>query len=301
MRRIIIFIIALITLLYLFLPFQVSNDKIIYVDNGSIWSGNIETNKFKTILSRTFITNIFYISANIVNKEKIYEFKDDEYINFLTYDKSNNRLYAITENKHNKDCSIKEIYNNKELIIKKLSKSRRYFELYCYNDSLYYWVDDKNTKNKFLEIIDLNNRETEKRIPVAKIGTNINCFDDMIIYGLVQGKKMGIYAVTDNNNVDLFLEDRIMPIKFSDTEMICLDGTNLNNIYLYDLKSGQKKLVGKNDGRAWYRYAFTLSNMQYYITEKNIHGYDIQEWHTINDLHGGMQILFVDGPVTFST
>ena len=82
--------------------------------------------------------------------------------------------------------------------------------------------------------------------------------------------------------------------------MICLDGTNLNNIYLYDLESGQRKLIGKNDGRAWCRHAFILSNRQYQITKKNIHGYDIQEWYTINDLNGGMQILFVDGPIISS-
>lgn len=293
-------IITLITLMYILSPFQVSNDKVIFVDKGTIWSGNIETNEFKTILSRSFITNVFYISADIVNREKIYRFNNDEYIFSLAYDKNNKRLYAITENKYSNDYSLKEIYDGKETTIKKLGNSRRYFQLYYCNDRLYYWADDRNKNRIFLEIFDLNKREIKTRIPVVKIGANINCFDDILVYSSVQGNKKNIYAVKDDSVISLFLENMIAPIKNSDTEMICLDGTNLNNIYLYDLESGQRKLIGKNDGRAWCRHAFILSNRQYYITKKNIHGYDIQEWYTINDLNGGMQILFVDGPIISS-
>lgn len=69
-------IIASIVLIYLLLPFKISEDRVIYVDKGYIWSGNIETNKIKIMLSKTFITNIAFICANVVDREKLYQLKE---------------------------------------------------------------------------------------------------------------------------------------------------------------------------------------------------------------------------------
>ena len=301
MKKVIGIIIAFMMLIYLFFPFKVSDDKIIYVDKGNIWSGTIETNKFKSILSKTFITNAVFICANIADKEKIYQLKEGDNIYSLTYDKHKNVLYAITENKSNGTYSIKAISNGKENMIINLSElNQNYFGLYYHNGRLYYWVDDKNTEKKFLEIFNLKNSCVERRIQVAVIGENVSGLGNRMIFSTKKGNKSNIYSIMENGIVDLFITGMDTPIKITNTEMIYLDGVSFNNIYLYDLESAKRTVFGKNDGRAWYRNAFALSNKRYYVTEKKIHAYDIQEWYTINDLEGGMQILHVDGPVISS-
>lgn len=294
-------IIASIVLIYLLLPFKISEDRVIYVDKGYIWSGNIETNKIKIMLSKTFITNIAFICANVVDREKLYQLKEGDSVYFLTYDRHNNLLYAIVENKIDGTYSIKEFYDHQDRIIKNLKGlNKRYFGIYYCNDKLYYWVDDRNTEKKFLEIFNLNNGRVERRIQVAGIGENIIALGNRIVFSTTKEKKSDIYSFIENDTIGLFIKGMDTPMKFSNTEILCLDTTNYNDIYLYDLKSAQRAVWGKNDGRAWYRNAFILSNKQYYITEKNIHTYDIREWYTINDFDGGMQILSIDGPIISS-
>lgn len=303
-------IISILLLIYLLIPFRVSDDEIIYVNNGSIYSGKIETNNLKMLISRIpFIFEIVHIRANLVDEKEIYKLKSGDIVYSLTYDKNNDSLYAIVGNKNNETYNIKEIHNSSEKIVKNFNRlitfdditqknnNTYYFGLYCYNDRLYYWSDDRKNSVKYLEIFNLKSKSIEQKIKVTNIGENIKGFNKNIIFSMYDTKKRNIYSVVNSNRIKILLKDMDMPIKVTDDKMICLDSINLKNIYLYDLGNGAKKIIGKNDGRAWYRYAFVLSNLKYYITEKNLTGYDIQEWPTVNDLNGSVQILHVEGPI----
>ncbi len=303
-------IISILLLIYLLIPFRVSDDEIIYVNNGSIYSGKIEINNLKMLISRIpFIFEMVHIRANLVDEKEIYKLKEGDIVYSLTYDKNNDSLYAIVGNKNNKAYNIKKIHNSSEKIVKNFNRlitfndptqknnNTYYFGLYCYDDRLYYWSDDRKNSVKYLEIFNLKSKSIEQKIKVTNIGESIKGFNKNIIFSMYGEKKGNIYSVVNNNRIKILLKDMDMPVKVTDVKMICVDSINWENIYLYDLSNGDKKLIGKNNGRAWHRYAFVLSNLEYYVTEKNLTGYDIEEWHTVNDLKGGMQILPVDGPI----
>ena len=298
-------IISILLLIYLLIPFRVSDDEIIYVNNGSIYSGKIETNNLKMLISRIpFIFEIVHIRANLVDEKEMYKLKSGDIVKSLVYNKYNSCLFAIVVDKNSKQCYIKKFFNNNECIIKQLGNNEMnyYSSLHYYNNCLYYYMNIQREENKkiydnFLEVFNLNTQNT-KSIKLEDAFGNICNFKDNIIFSKRDNSyRRHLYIIKNFNVIELLAEDVYFPIKINDSEMICLDSKKLEDMYIYNLENGKMKIIGKNNGRGWSTYGFMLASGKYYITRKNLTGYDIEEWHTVNDLNGGMQILPIDGPI----
>lgn len=294
-----------IIIVYLLIPFKIAEDQIIYVNNGSIYSGKIETNNLKILISRLpFIFEMVHIRANLVDEKEIYKLKEGDIVETLAYNKYDNCLFAIVVDKNSKQCYIKKFFNNNECIIKKLGNSEMnyYSSLQYYNNCLYYYMNIQREENKkiydnFLEVFNLDTQNT-KSIKLEDAFGNICNFEDNIIFSKRDDSyRRHLYIIKNSNAIEFLAEDVYFPIQINDSEMICLDSKKLEDIYIYNLENGKMKIIGKNNGRAWLTYGFMLAKGKYCITRKNLTGYDIQEWHTVNDLNGGMQILPVDGPI----